>query len=145
MENDGKAYCEEDYFNLFGQQCAGCNQPITGSYITAVGSDWHEKCFVCKECHKPFEGGAFYEYDGMPYCELHIFGAKGNVCTKCHQPITQGQTITTAGGKKYHREHFNCFSCSKILLDVDQTSEGYKEFNSNPYCIACYVKISVSK
>jgi len=47
MEKDGKAYCEEDYFNMFAPKCGGCEKPIMADCITALGRQWHPNCFIC--------------------------------------------------------------------------------------------------
>src|SRR5690606_16967211 len=36
--------------------CGGCGKGITGVYLEALGGKWHEKCFVCTDCSKPFNG-----------------------------------------------------------------------------------------
>ena len=48
MEHEGKAYCEDDYFNMFAPKCGGCKAPIMGESVNALGKEWHAGCFVCK-------------------------------------------------------------------------------------------------
>ncbi|CAO3653651.1 unnamed protein product [Cunninghamella echinulata] len=71
MIQDGLAYCESDYLKLFGHQCKGCGKYIKGSFIGALGGDWHKECFVCTECQQPFPSGVFHVRDDRPYCERH--------------------------------------------------------------------------
>lgn len=47
-EKDGKPYCRADYFDLFAPKCGGCNTAITDNYISALNSQWHPDCFVCR-------------------------------------------------------------------------------------------------
>lgn len=47
-ERDGKPYCKKDYFDMFAPRCAGCNQAIMENYISALNSQFHPDCFVCR-------------------------------------------------------------------------------------------------
>lgn len=47
-ERDGKPYCREDYFDMFAPKCGGCNRAIMENYISALNSQWHPDCFVCR-------------------------------------------------------------------------------------------------
>lgn len=47
-ERDGKPYCRNDYFDMFAPKCAGCNRAIMENYISALNSQWHAECFVCR-------------------------------------------------------------------------------------------------
>lgn len=47
MIHDGHPYCEKDYLVAFGHKCQGCGKYIKGSFIGALGGDWHKDCFVC--------------------------------------------------------------------------------------------------
>lgn len=49
-ERDGKPYCRADYFDMFAPKCGGCNKPIMENYISALNTQWHPDCFVCKVC-----------------------------------------------------------------------------------------------
>jgi hypothetical protein len=39
--------------------CHGCGLPAEFNVIAALGHDWHEECFVCSWCKKPFPDGQF--------------------------------------------------------------------------------------
>ncbi|KAI1291768.1 Paxillin [Halotydeus destructor] len=133
-EKDGKAYCRHDYFDLFAPKCGGCNNPITDNYVSALNSQWHPDCFVCRECRCPFVGGSFFDLDGFPYCETHYHMKRGSLCAGCHKPIT-GRCIT-AMFRKFHPEHFVCSFCLK------QLNKGtFKEQNDKPYCHPCFDKL----
>ncbi|XP_059145442.1 leupaxin-like isoform X3 [Physella acuta] len=133
-EKNGKAYCREDYFQMFAPKCGGCAQPIMENYISALNRQWHPECFVCWECRSTFGVGSFFDYEGLPYCEMHYHAKKGSLCASCEKPIT-GRCIT-AMFKKFHPEHFVCAFCLK------QLNKGtFKEQNDKPYCHPCFVKL----
>ncbi|XP_038056551.1 paxillin-like [Patiria miniata] len=133
-EKNNKVYCKEDYFDMFAPKCGGCHRAIMENYITALNVQWHPECFVCGECRMPFNGGSFFDHDGIPYCEIHYHAVRGSLCAGCSKPIT-GRCIT-AMGKKFHPEHFICAFCLK------QLNKGtFKEQNDKPYCHACFIKL----
>ncbi|XP_018024475.1 transforming growth factor beta-1-induced transcript 1 protein isoform X6 [Hyalella azteca] len=133
-EKDGKAYCREDYYNMFAPKCGGCNSPIMENYISALNAQWHPECFVCRDCRQPFNGGSFFDHEGMPYCETHYHAKRGSLCHGCHKPIT-GRCVT-AMFRKYHPEHFTCSFCLR------QLNKGtFKEQNDKPYCHGCFEKL----
>lgn len=133
-EKNGKAYCREDYFQMFAPKCGGCGMPIMENYISALNRQWHPQCFCCWDCQAPFGTGSFYDHEGLPYCETHYHAKKGSLCASCQKPIT-GRCIT-AMFKKFHPEHFVCAFCLK------QLNKGtFKEQNDKPYCHPCFVKL----
>ncbi|KAL3858007.1 hypothetical protein ACJMK2_012625 [Sinanodonta woodiana] len=133
-EKDGKAYCRADYFEMFAPKCGGCGRPIMENYISALNRHWHPDCFACWECRIPFNGGSFFDHEGLPYCETHYHAKRGSLCAGCQKPIT-GRCIT-AMYKKFHPEHFVCAFCLK------QLNKGtFKEQNDKPYCHPCFVKL----
>ena len=54
-QKDGNAYCKKDYMELIAERCSGCNLPLQGSYLNALGKKWHKHCLVCFACGKPFQ------------------------------------------------------------------------------------------
>lgn len=67
-ERDGKPYCRNDYFEMFAPKCNGCNRAIMENYISALNSQWHPDCFVCRDCKKAVKGKSFYAMEGKPVC-----------------------------------------------------------------------------
>ncbi|XP_066906018.1 leupaxin isoform X2 [Halyomorpha halys] len=133
-EKDGRPYCRDDYFEMFAPKCGGCSRPIMENYISALSMQWHQDCFVCRDCRQPFHGGSFFDHEGLPYCETHYHAKRGSLCAGCHKPIT-GRCIT-AMFKKFHPEHFVCAFCLK------QLNKGtFKEQNDKPYCHSCFEKL----
>lgn len=53
-EKEGKAYCRDDYYEMFAPKCQACDRPIMENYISALGAQWHPECFVCMVRHKKY-------------------------------------------------------------------------------------------
>ncbi|XP_066245808.1 leupaxin-like isoform X2 [Euwallacea similis] len=133
-EREGKPYCRDDYFDMFAPKCGACNRAIMENYISALNTQWHPDCFVCRECRQPFVGGSFFDHEGQPYCETHYHLKRGSLCAGCHKPIS-GRCVT-AMFRKFHPEHFVCAFCLK------QLNKGtFKEQNDKPYCHICFEKL----
>ncbi|XP_050310815.1 leupaxin isoform X2 [Anthonomus grandis grandis] len=133
-EREGKPYCRDDYFDMFAPKCGACNRAIMENYISALNSQWHPDCFVCRDCRQPFIGGSFFDHEGQPYCETHYHLKRGSLCAGCHKPIS-GRCVT-AMFRKFHPEHFVCAFCLK------QLNKGtFKEQNDKPYCHLCFEKL----
>ncbi|GAV03847.1 hypothetical protein RvY_14221-2 [Ramazzottius varieornatus] len=133
-EREGRPFCEQCYLKTFAPQCAGCHEPIAGTYLTALDAQWHKQCFVCHDCKGPFESGSFFDLDGRPYCELHYHANRGSVCGGCQAPIS-GRCIT-AMGKKYHPDHFVCSYCVRPL-----NKGTFKEHANKPWCHNCFDRL----
>ncbi|KPP67877.1 paxillin-like [Scleropages formosus] len=68
FEHDGQPYCEAHYHERRGSLCSGCQKPITGRCITAMGKKFHPEHFVCAFCLKQLNKGTFKEQNDKPYC-----------------------------------------------------------------------------
>ncbi|XP_026805514.1 paxillin isoform X2 [Rhopalosiphum maidis] len=133
-EREGRPYCRDDYFDMFAPKCGGCTKPIMENYVSALSTQWHSSCFVCRDCRMPFVSGQFFDHESQPYCETHYHAKRGSLCAGCHKPIA-GRCIT-AMFKKFHPEHFVCAFCLK------QLNKGtFKEQNEKPYCHSCFEKL----
>ena len=123
------------YITDLAPKCKRCVQPIVENFISALDAYFHPSCFVCVECGVAFNATSFYEYQDMPYCELHYHLKRGSLCNSCSQPIN-GRCIT-ALNKKYHPEHFNCSFCLQTL-----NKGTFKTCpNEKPYCHQCFQKL----
>lgn len=127
-------YLRKCYENKLAPKCKRCLQPIVDHFISALEAYWHPSCFVCQECGVAFNTSTFFEYNSMPYCELHYHLKRGSLCASCQQPIN-GRCIT-ALNKKFHPEHFVCSFCQRHL-----NKGTFKEQNEKPYCHTCYQKL----
>lgn len=122
------------YSNKLAPKCKRCNESIVDNFISALNGYWHLKCFVCQECGDSFNSTSFFEYDNMPYCEIHYHMRRGSLCGACHMPIN-GRCIQ-AINKKFHPEHFTCSFCLKPL-----NKGTFKDKNERPYCQLCFTKL----
>ncbi|XP_021348699.1 PDZ and LIM domain protein 7-like isoform X2 [Mizuhopecten yessoensis] len=70
---DGHAYCEHDWKQMFQTMCKGCAFPIEPGdrWVEAMGSNYHSECFNCSTCQVSLEGQPFYAKAGKPYCKKH--------------------------------------------------------------------------
>ncbi|XP_029999905.1 PDZ and LIM domain protein 5a isoform X4 [Sphaeramia orbicularis] len=70
---DGEPYCEQDFYNLFGTSCHGCEFPIEAgdTFLEALGYTWHDTCFVCAVCCTTLEGQTFFSKKDKPLCKKH--------------------------------------------------------------------------
>ncbi|KHJ95692.1 LIM domain protein, partial [Oesophagostomum dentatum] len=72
LEN-GLAYCEQDWNELFTTKCVACKYPIEAGdrWVEALGNAFHSSCFNCTRCHSNLEGESFFAKNGQPYCKMH--------------------------------------------------------------------------
>lgn len=114
-----KSYCFDCYKKGHGIRpvCAHCNQPImTATYTQALGKLWHPEHFCCTVCGVGFPDGAFYNFDGKPYCPKHQNrGLELPNCGMCLMPILD-RNYVEALGQKWHSHHFCCDICGIQLL-----------------------------
>ncbi|VDN04746.1 unnamed protein product [Thelazia callipaeda] len=111
FERGGKAYCENDYHDMFSPRCAYCNGPIKDRCVTALGKTFHAEHFVCAECGRQFGDEGFHEKDGQPYCKVDFFRMFAPKCNGCKEPIKMH--FITALGTHWHPECFVCQECGK--------------------------------
>uniref|UniRef100_A0A8C4WZS7 Paxillin n=1 Tax=Eptatretus burgeri TaxID=7764 RepID=A0A8C4WZS7_EPTBU len=77
FELDAQPYCELHYHARRGSLCAGCQKPITGRCISAMGHKFHPEHFTCAFCTKQLNKGTFKEQNDKPYCHpcfVKLFG-----------------------------------------------------------------------
>ncbi|KAJ5179097.1 hypothetical protein N7492_002307 [Penicillium capsulatum] len=119
-------------------KCKGCNEEITGKSISSsdgrLTGRYHRGCFVCFECHSPFQTADFYVLNNRPYCAQHYHQRNGSLCSTCHSGI-EGQYLETVEGnpnrpdrRRFHPECLQCRTCH-VLLKGD-----YFEWNGGVYC-----------
>ncbi|XP_041079390.1 PDZ and LIM domain protein 7 isoform X5 [Polyodon spathula] len=72
---EGEPYCETDYDKMFGTKCSGCDFKIDAGdrFLEALGTSWHDTCFVCAICQINLEGKTFYSKKDKPLCKTHAF------------------------------------------------------------------------
>uniref|UniRef100_A0A8C5Q916 Transforming growth factor beta-1-induced transcript 1 protein n=1 Tax=Leptobrachium leishanense TaxID=445787 RepID=A0A8C5Q916_9ANUR len=69
FETDGLPLCETHYHLRRGSLCAGCDQPITGRCVTAMGKKFHPQHLNCTFCLRQLNKGTFREHESKPYCQ----------------------------------------------------------------------------
>ncbi|XP_054279215.1 leupaxin-like [Macrosteles quadrilineatus] len=146
LTENGLPYCEADHKALFqkggssGAICAQCNKPIADTVTQAMGKSWHKEHFVCTHCKKPFNGSSFFVQDEKPYCEddhkkLFPSGncASGSnpLCAHCNKPITD--TVLTALGKHWHKDHFVCAHCKKPITEAEFSTKDGQAYCEKDY------------
>ena len=70
---DGKAYCEDDWRQMFQTMCHSCDFPIEpgDNWVEAMSKNYHSGCFNCSTCQINLEGHPFFAKAGKPYCKQH--------------------------------------------------------------------------
>ncbi|OQD87628.1 hypothetical protein PENANT_c005G11129 [Penicillium antarcticum] len=68
VEKDGFAWCLQCHSRRTAPRCLGCKQHVMDEVvITAIGGQWHERCFSCHECGDGFgPEGRFFVREGEP-------------------------------------------------------------------------------
>ncbi|KAF8137511.1 hypothetical protein EV363DRAFT_666897 [Boletus edulis] len=154
-----------------GLSCGGCNGPIIGRIVSAMGQRWHPHCFRCTICSELLEHVSSYEHDGKPYCHLDYHEAFAPRCFHCKTAIIDERFITlddsALGKRTYHEQHFFCAECGDPFLapssplppSVTRTGElnfmgdgefvdddvGFTVYKGHPYCEACHVRLRLPK
>ncbi|XP_068964145.1 leupaxin isoform X1 [Petaurus breviceps papuanus] len=68
-ELNGQPFCELHYHQRQGTICHGCEQPITGRCVSAMGHKFHPEHFVCAFCLTQLSKGIFREQNDKAYCQ----------------------------------------------------------------------------
>lgn len=119
-------------------KCKGCGEEIMGKSVSSsdgrLTGRYHRGCFVCFECHSPFQTADFYVMNNRPYCAQHYHERNGSLCSTCYTGI-EGQYLETVdqnGGRADRRRfHPHCLQCRtcRVMLNGD-----YFEWNGDVYC-----------
>ncbi|KAH3766873.1 lim domain protein [Pelomyxa schiedti] len=112
--------------------CAGCGERIDGDDgISALNKPWHDKCFVCAVCKKPFEG-SYIVKEGKAICKPCSQKASGSaaVCGRCSQPLSG--KVVKAFSKSWHQACWTCSSCNAPL-----TGGFFDSGQGTPLCRPC--------
>ncbi|KAI1807347.1 hypothetical protein F4811DRAFT_506616 [Daldinia bambusicola] len=78
IEKDGYAWCvgcQTKRTERRAPKCRGCRRAVIGSYVRALGGEWHDECFRCASC-----GGGFDDGQIFPMPER---GEGVVLCTRC--------------------------------------------------------------
>lgn len=84
--HEGDYYCTSDYQQRWGTQCGACGRYVEGEVVTALGNTYHQACFTCARCRKPFPTGAKVTVAGREV-----------LCQRCVTiPVGQSSPIQTS-------------------------------------------------
>ncbi|KAK0416658.1 hypothetical protein QR680_012614 [Steinernema hermaphroditum] len=147
FERGGKAYCEDDYHNMFSPRCGYCSGPIKDRCISALGKTFHPEHFVCAECGHEFGDEGFHEKDGRAYCKNDYFALFAPKCHGCRNTIRMN--FITALGTQWHPECFVCQDCRRPFdggsffehLGAPFCEQHYHEKRGS-LCVVCRAPIS---
>lgn len=136
VQND-QYFCPEDFQERFGTKCGICHQFLEGEGINVGGNAYHERCFVCNSCRKPFPEGEKIISKGKDYiCQrCHAQEKSADVraeqrlekCAGCGEDIRSGQSLL-ALEKQWHLWCFTCTKCGCLLAGEYMGRDG------KPYC-----------
>ena len=132
-------------FAISSMLCRSCMQPIIGSQLTAMGNNYHPRCFVCVGCSQPFNGTFCPKGDPPePYHQKCLEEIYGERCCLC-DAILRGQYLKHPffSSEKYCVEHRTtsraCFSCQRREPVPNKTKrEGFVDLpDGRASCIDC--------
>ncbi|MBF0610749.1 MAG: protein DA1 [Magnetococcales bacterium] len=119
FEKKGYPFHPECYARKHAPLCHGCETPIVGTIITALGKSFHSQCFLCSACGKPIQAGGFLPHQDKPYhtaCYHQKFSPR---CVVCQGPIRTASYVTNLWGESHCEEHLHqyrsCFSCNRLM------------------------------
>ncbi|XP_070320076.1 LIM and senescent cell antigen-like-containing domain protein 2 isoform X3 [Odocoileus virginianus] len=73
--------------NAVCQRCQARFAPAE-RIVNSNGELYHEHCFVCAQCFRPFPEGLFYEFEGRKYCEHDFQMLFAPCCGSCGKAST---------------------------------------------------------
>merc|ERR1711907_144942 len=116
---NGKPYCSNDFGKLFCPKCKGCDLPVVGEALRALGSTWHPRCFCCAHCSNPIPvKDGFYQHEGQIYCKKDYEANFTPICAICNQRTGSSYLYNFWGDvycQKHHFEMPKCFSCDRLV------------------------------
>jgi paxillin len=126
----GKAYCEDDYCELFCPVCPKCNCYVVEDGAVVFGETYHPWCVVCHNCNEQLEGRIRKAKDGNFYCEQDYLALFAQECAGCGGVIDD-ETIN-ALDKPWH---VACFKCGVAGCGEDLVAVGrFHNHEGKPYC-----------
>ncbi|KAI5941706.1 LIM and senescent cell antigen-like-containing domain protein 2 [Manis javanica] len=112
------------------QRCQARFAP-TERIVNSNGELYHEHCFVCAQCFRPFPEGLFYEFEGRKYCEHDFQMLFAPCCGACGEFII-GRVIKAMNNSW----HPGCFRCE--LCDVELADLGFVKNAGRHLCRPCH-------
>lgn len=133
---DGGLFCRNCYKETFVGKCAGCNRGLDGEVVEYEGKEYHNACFCCSACNRPFNESSFIPREGKVYCETCFCIQFGKQCRKCFLTISP----TSGNGVVYRNEHYHrdCFTCTNCEQSLTGQMVHSNKDKQEPYCGTCY-------
>jgi len=64
------------------------NTTLSYANLFVLISQMRPRLSALQDCRQKFQGGSFFDHEGLPYCETHYHAKRGSLCAGCHKPIT---------------------------------------------------------
>ncbi|KAK5650207.1 hypothetical protein RI129_001236 [Pyrocoelia pectoralis] len=119
--------------NMMCSRCGEGFEPHE-KIVNSTGELWHQQCFVCAQCFRPFKEGIFYEFENRKYCEHDFQVLFAPCCGKCGEFVI-GRVIK-AMNSNWHPNCFRCEMCSGELAD-----SGFIRNAGRALCHECNAKV----
>ena len=119
-----------------GEICASCDKPLSGEFVSALGTCFHKECFRCSTCSTQLGQNipCVKGEGGTPLCAPCDKRARGEVCSVCNDLLSR--EFVTAVGKKFHKACFRCSSCNVELGASQPCLQG--TLGKKIFCEPCY-------
>ena len=139
LEHEGEPWCAACYHEQHSPRCAGCEKPIKGRYVTAMGQKWHVDHFVCATCGAALAGKEHTEHGGEPLCVTCFRRDHTPQCGVCLQPVS-ARYLTNYWEEPYCERHRDeapaCFSCNRLISE-HLTGGGVRLGDGRTVCNLC--------
>ena len=113
LTKDSQYYCSNCYQTNFGTKCFKCSEYVEGEVVSALGNTYHQKCFTCARCQKPFPTG-----------ERVTFVGKKCFCQNCIKEEKKIEAAAKASGKDHITGVGKSVTSSAInVSDIDMTDK----------------------
>ena len=98
-------YCSQCYQINYGTKCAKCDLYVEGEVVSALGKTYHQNCFTCASCGKPFPTGERVTFTGKTcLCQrcIHANGELGAPKQQASSNQGRGGGSSTNGSPQHH-------------------------------------------
>jgi len=106
FEKDDRVYCGDCFTKKVDViPCGRCGKALGSDVVKACGKRFHEECFRCFNCKKPFNDNLVTNRDGQPWCDTCVRQVvpKNNPTTRSTGPPKNAVGVTTGVGQKKTR------------------------------------------
>ncbi|CAM6006363.1 unnamed protein product [Sphagnum balticum] len=102
---------------------------------------WHQECFVCAQCFRPFPDGIFYEFEGRKYCEHDFHVLFAPCCGRCGEFIVgrviKGRALCRECNAKEKAAGLGKYVCHKCHAIIDEGHIKWRGEAYHPYHYNC--------